>query len=626
MTDRLEFGLLGPLHLEYRGRRIAVGGPRQRIVLAMLLLNPDRVVSIDRISEAIWNGRPPATARTQVAICVAELRKAFRSAGFRDDVVLTSSPGYMLRRADHELDVLSFQARVAEARSLTARREFERATEAYDAALGLWRGRALCDISSAVVEIEVERLQEQKLVVQEERTALHLQLGRHRELISELTTLVEEQPLREQTRAQLMLAQYRAGRRAEAMETFRQARRHFIDEIGLEPGPILQELHEAILSDDPSVRLPSRQSRASSTSIPAGTFPADISAFCGRDKELSDLDILLHRPPGVVGLLTGSAGIGKSALAVHWAHRAADRFPGGVLYVNLHDCCRTPQDSDAVDVLHTCLRQLGIAACDVPGDLDDARSLYRGLTQKRDVLVVLDNVASYRQVRHVIPGGTGARALITSRNQISELIDTSLWLRVQPVGHEEAAEMLGALVGHRAAAEPRALRELAELCDRIPAALRIAGTKLIAKPHWPIQRLTSRMRDPRTRLDHLEHGEQSLRRRFQTGYQRLAPEAARMFRLLGGLETAEFGLHDAATLLRLDTGEAENTLESLVDAHLLEGVDGLETDEACYRFLPLLGAFARELHRAEERTAEAARSKPPRLVAAGGKRELRFAM
>ncbi|GAA0517449.1 transcriptional regulator [Saccharopolyspora subtropica] len=624
MTDRLEFGLLGPLQVEFKGRKIAIGGPRQRIVLAMLLLNSDRVVSIDRISEAIWNGHPPATARTQVAICVAELRKTFRSAGYRDDVVLTSSPGYMLRRGDHVIDLLTFRARVAEARALTRRNEMVKATEAYDEALSLWRGRALCDINSAVVELEVERLQEQKLAVQEERTALHLQLGRHRELISELTALVEEQPLREQTRAQLMLAQYRAGRRAEAMETFRQGRRVFIDEIGLEPGPVLQELHEAILNDDPSVRVPTPQLPTSAASAGLGDIPADIEPFTGRTTELSRLDGLCAAPQPRVCLITGTAGVGKSALAVHWAHRVADRFPGGVLHANLHGCCRGPAESDARDTLHTFLRQLGVATADIPADLDAAAALYRSLVHQRKVLILLDNVASYRQIEHVLPTGPDSKAVVTSRHQISELVAASLWLRLQPLGHAEAVDLLGTLLGNRATAEPRALAEIAELCDRLPAALRIAATKLIAKPHWTLQRLASRLRDPRTRLDHLEHGEQSLRRRLQSSIQQLPADVARTFRQLGGLETTEFSLHDAITLLRLDPHEAEDLVESLVDAHLLEGVPAMGSEEIRYRFQPLLSAFATELHRADVRAAETART--PRLVAKPGKAELRFVM
>ncbi|MBB5158489.1 AfsR/SARP family transcriptional regulator [Saccharopolyspora phatthalungensis] len=622
MTDRLEFGLLGPLRLEFNEQRIAIGGPRQRIVLAMLLLNADRVVSIDRISEAIWNGHPPATARTQVAICVAELRKTIRSFGLRDDVLLTSSPGYMLRRAEHEIDLLSFRAKVAEARTLANRLEIRQATERYDEALALWRGRALCDINSALVEIEVERLEEQKLAVQEERTALHLQLGRHRELISELTALVEDKPLREQTRAQLMLAQYRAGRRAEAMETFRQGRQYFIDEIGLEPGPVLQELHEAILNDDPSVREPQRQRRSTPpTATAANAAPSDIVPFGGRKTELSTLDELRTMRQANVGLITGSAGIGKSALAVHWAHRMADEFPGGVLYANLHECCRPPARSDAQETLHQLLRQLGVPATDIPSDLDTAATLYQNLARERKTLVLLDNVASYQQIEHVLPSGSPSKALVTSRSQLGELVASALWLRLQPIGHPEAVDLLGTLIGRRAEAAPRAVAELAELCGRLPAALRIAATKLIAKPHWTIQRLANRLSDPHTRLDHLEHGEQRLRGRLQSSYQRLSPEVARMFRLLGRLKTAEFSLHDASTLLQLDPGEAEHLIESLVDAHLLEGVPGVDTDEVRYEFQPLLRVFAAELDRGEVRTAETARS--PRLV---GKPELRFAM
>ncbi|MER7015398.1 BTAD domain-containing putative transcriptional regulator [Saccharopolyspora sp. NPDC000359] len=623
MTDRLNFGLLGPLHLEFAERRISIGGPRQRIVLAMLLLNADRVVSIDRISEAIWNGHPPATARTQVAICVAELRKTFRSFGFRDDVLLTYSPGYLLRRSQHEIDLLSFRTKVAEARALTDRREIVPATERYDAALALWRGRALCDINSAVIELEAERLEEQKLAVQEERTALHLQLGRHRELISELTALVEEKPLREQTRAQLMLAQYRAGRRAEAMRTFRQGRQHFIDEIGLEPGPVLQELHEAILNDDPAIQEPAQPRQVAPPVARPSAVPADVLAFRGRDAELAALDGLADAPGPSAALITGCTGIGKSALAVHWAHRKAEEFTGGVLYVNLHACCRGPQELDARDAVHQLLRQLGVAAADLPADLDAATALYQDLMRDRKALVLLDNVATYRQISRALPPGPRSTALITSQNQISELVGDALWLRLRPVSEQEAVDLLGSLIGSRAEAEPRATAELAELCARLPAALRIAATKLIAKPHWTIQRLVNRLAEPRTRLDQFEHGEQRLRSRLQASYQRLSPDVARMFRLLGRLDTTEFGLHDACNLLRLDPDEAERLIEDLVDAHLLDGVPGPDSEDARYQFQPLLRTFAAELDHDEVRAAETTRA--PRLVGRSAKADLRFA-
>ncbi|GAA4617093.1 AfsR/SARP family transcriptional regulator [Saccharopolyspora hordei] len=623
MTDRLKFGLLGPLHLEFAERRISIGGPRQRIVLAMLLLNADRVVSIDRISEAVWNGHPPATARTQVAICVAELRKAFRAAGFRDDVLLTSSPGYLLRRAEHEVDLLSFRAKVAEARELTHRGEIVRATERYDEALALWRGRALCDISSAVVELEAERLEEQKLAVQEERTALHLQLGRHRELISELTALVAEKPLREQTRAQLMLAQYRAGRRAEAMETFRQGRQHFIEEIGLEPGPILQELHEAILNDDPAIQAPTRPRPPTRPVTRPNTFPADVVSFHGRAAEIAALDELADAPGPTVALITGCTGIGKSALTVHWAHRKAEEFTGGVLYANLHACCREPQESDALETVQQFLRQLGTTASDLPDDLDTATALYQDLMRERRALVLLDNVATYQQIHRVLPPGPRSTAVVTSQNQITELVGTALWLRLRPVRDQEAVELLTELLGDRARAEPRATAELAELCGRLPAALRIAANKLIAKPHWTVQRLVNRLAEPRTRLDHLEHGGERLRSRMHASYQRLSPDVARMFRLLGRLDTSEFGLHDVCALLRLDPNEAERLIESLVDVHLLDGVPGPDTEDLRYRFPPLLRTFAAELNHNEVRAAEAAR--PPRLVGRSAKAELRFA-
>ncbi|NXY93125.1 AfsR/SARP family transcriptional regulator, partial [Streptomyces sp. BR123] len=234
-------------------RTVPVGGARQRTILALLLLSPGRIVPVDTLVDVVWNGRPPATARTQVAIVIAALRKALKAEGVADETIVTSHPGYLLRTDGHELDAVTFTDLVSAAETAVREQRLHEAARAYADALGLWRGPALAGVSGQLVEDEAARWEEIRLNTYEAQTDVRLGLGEHRLLLPELAATVREHPLRERARRHLMLAQYRSGRRAEAMEAFRETRRLFIDELGMEPGPELQELHDAILRDDPAL-------------------------------------------------------------------------------------------------------------------------------------------------------------------------------------------------------------------------------------------------------------------------------------------------------------------------------------------------------------------------------------
>lgn len=236
MDVQLDFGLLGPLSVAVDGRRIAVGGPRQRTILALLLLSPDAIVSVDAMVEAVWQGDPPATARTQVAICVAGLRKIFRAEGCGEELIATAHPGYQFNTGHHRIDLLVFEGLVAAAEQAAGQARTAEAAELYERALGFWRGPVLEGVTGRPVEDEAGRLEEVRLACYEASVELQLALGRHLDVIGSLTAVVREHPLRERARHALMLAQHRAGRRADAMETFREGRRQFIDELGLEPG------------------------------------------------------------------------------------------------------------------------------------------------------------------------------------------------------------------------------------------------------------------------------------------------------------------------------------------------------------------------------------------------------
>jgi DNA-binding SARP family transcriptional activator len=609
----LNFGILGPLEAGAGGRQIALGGLRQRTVLAMLLLSAGRVVSVDTLVEAVWKGRPPATGRTQVAICVAGLRKTFKAAGCTDDVIITASPGYMLLAAGHRIDALDFERRVTQAQECTQRGDAADAADLLTEALALWRGPALSGVSGHLVETEAARLEEQRLSACEQHGALRLELGQHAKVIGQLTSLVREHPLREQSRGLLMLAQYRSGRRAEALETFRDGRTQSIEEFGLEPGPALQNLQQAILRDDPALVPTVPAARVSGLHSVPGQLPARVPTFTGRDHDLSTLDTLLSEDTAVrplrVGFVVGSPGVGKTALVVQWAHRVADRFPDGQLYADLHGYHPHQRPTDPADVLGGFLRALRVPAAQVPADLGDRTALYRSVLRGRRVLVVLENAASAAQVRPLLPGDGDCCVLVTSRGLLGALPGSygALRLRLTGLSQQEATALLNrAVPDGRLAANRRAADGIAELCDRLPLALQIAGARLADKPHWTADRLATRLADPLRRLDELSHGEQGVRPALDASYQRLGPTAAAAYRRLALLDLPDFAPWVGAALLDTSPAEGERLLEHLVDAQLLEVAD-CSADGVRYRLPELVRLHGRERANLED-TAEERRA------------------
>jgi DNA-binding SARP family transcriptional activator len=590
--------MLGALEVRVGDQRVVVGSPRQRTVLAMFLLSADRVVSIDSMVEAVWNGNPPATGRTQIAICVAALRKAFKAAGCTDDVIVTMPPGYLLRSAGHRIDAVDFAAHVSAAHVAARQGRGAEAADLLGAALDLWHGPALAGVTGYLVEAEATRLEEQRLTAYEMRTALRLELDQHGSLISELAAMVREYPLREQVRAQLMLAQYRAGRRAEALETFRAGRQHFIEEIGIEPGPALRELHDAILRDDPSLTLsPTLGVQFGGALVPA-QLPPDLPGFIGREPELAVLDGLSasdtdHAP--AAGVVIGPAGVGKTGLALHWAHRVAERFPDGQLFADLHGYDEGTEPTDPSTVLGSFLRALGVPDERISADPQERATLYRSILDGRRVLVILDNVRTVEQILPLLPGNGRCCVLITGRSALGELLGGHGVIRVRlgVMAEREAKALLDVVVGDgRLASDPESTARLGELCGRLPLALRISATRLAAKPHWSVRHLVARLEDHRRRLDELDADRNHLRGSFEPSYRHLGADAATMYRRLGILDTPNFTAWVGAALLDVDLTEAEGLLEQLVDAQLLDV--GSDQHTVRYRFQELLRLHARE--------------------------------
>ncbi|MET7324062.1 BTAD domain-containing putative transcriptional regulator [Streptomyces sp. NPDC005549] len=628
MGEQLRFNVLGPLTVTVGEAGVPLGGARQRTILALLLVMPGRVVPVDTMVDTVWNRNPPPTARTQVAICVAALRKIFKSAGVGGDVIVTAHPGYRLDTAGHDVDSLRFAELVRGAEQYARSGLLAEAAQAYAQALGLWRGPAFAGVSGPAIEDEAERLEEHRLNAYDDSILAHLELGQHQELIPGLAAMVREYPLRERTRHHLMLAQYRSGRRADAMETYRDAHSQFIEELGIEPGPDLKELHDAILRDDPSLApVPAVVDRpdapgpaaGSASAAPAPAVPAaplaavpaelppDIPAFTGRAEELTALHGLLagagEERASTTGLITGAAGIGKSGLAMRWAFRSAEHFPDGQLFADLRGYDENHEPVSAHDVLSRFLRSLGVPGEQIPGDLEERVSLYRSVLADRRVLIVLDNARAYAQVRPLLPGGGRCCVLVTSRDQMEELVTWPAQARVHLglLSEPEAVELITAIVGERRIATAREdAAQLAELCDRLPLALRIAAARLASKPHWTVRYLVNRLTDERRRLDELSQGESQIRASLALSYKYLSEDAARLLRRLGLLDAPDFTAWVGAALLNREVIDAERLIEDLVDAQFLEVVSIDATGQLRYRLHSLVRLYARECAMKEE--------------------------
>jgi DNA-binding SARP family transcriptional activator len=594
------FQVLGPLAIRVAGRPIVLGARRQQTVLAMLLLCAGRTVPVESLIEAVWPDGPPATGRTQVAICVTALRKLFREAGCADDVIVTGPRGYLLPPEQHRIDAVDFAARVADARGAVRNNRTSAAIGRFSEALALWRGPALPGMPGAPIRDEITRLEQERLVVHEELAAVKLAVGQHDTVAGELSVLVREHPTRQTARAQLMLAQYRSGRRAEALATYDEAQRLAVAQEGPPPGAALRDLREAILNDSPGIAGPDTSAGHGHPDAVPAQLPAAVPAFTGRARELSVLDHLVGQGssdgPPTVGLLTGGPGVGKTGLAVYWAHRVASRFPDGRLFVDLHGHDESgPAEPGAV--LAGFLRALGVAPDRVPSSLAERAALYRSLLDRRRMLVVLDNARSFGQVAPLVPGGGDCCVLVTSRGQLGDLIDRhgATRLRLGPLDAGDAVELLGRMVADaRVAGDPDGTARLAELCDRLPLALRVAAARLVAKPHWTIANLVDRLADPAARLDELSTGEQDMRVRILASYRDLTPRVALLFRRLAAAEPDGFGARVAAAVVGTTRREAEGLVESLVDAHLVD-VEGRDASgETRYRLPALLRLFACE--------------------------------
>ena len=648
--------MLGPLEVRTEKGWSGIGAPKWRALLATLLLNPGQAVSTDRLIAELWGDEPPDRAANLVSVYVFRLRRLIDDAEGR--VLTTRAPGYQLQLAPGDLDAERFAALTGQGRQALAHGDFRSAAATMTEAVGLWRGPALADVPpSELVTAEAGRLEESRLDAVELRLEADIGCGRHAELVPELRRLVSSQPLREGLWGLLIRALDRAGRHAEALAAYGEARQVIADELGVDPGPELQRLYQELLTADlitqrelpagpppappppptapppvaardrghrpaapargghrpgPAADGPRRPAEGGrrrgphapgSRRVPA-QLPADVGDFTGRALHLERLCSLVTEarrkdsPAVTVAVVAGAPGLGKTALAIHAAHALRPDFPDGQLYVSLLGGRHQPVPAD--EVLARFLRDLGVDGSRVPADAEERAALYRTRLAERQILIALDDARDAAQVRPLLPGTGSCAVIITSRQRLSALAGSRL-IDLDVLGDDEAAELFTRVIGaDRAAAEPDAVRDVLTICAGLPLAIRIAGARLAARPGWSVRTLADRLTDQRHRMDELTAGDLAVRACFQVSFDALPRGAGRadpahVFRMLGLWQGPSIDVRAAAALIGQPEQDVVEALEVLVDAHLLESP---AADR--YAFHELLRAYASDRAQADE--------------------------
>jgi DNA-binding SARP family transcriptional activator len=598
----MQVRLLGPGDVTVDGQARVINGLHRTALVAALALRAGDVVSADLLTELIWDSRPPPGAGQTLQSHVSQLRRFLGEAA----VIRLVPPGYVLDLPGDGTDVGVAQRLIREGTTASTSAEGARVLRE---AIGLWRGRPLAGLAGRRwFDEQAWWLESLRAQATRALTEHRLALGEHAALVAELRRMAREQPLDEDLHRQLMLALYRSGRQAESLAAYRELRSQLVTELGIEPGADLRNLEQAILRHDPVLAWkPPEASAIAAPQPPAPRqLPLAVAAFSGRRREIAVLDGLLgqleHVPAGpgsgvpLIAVVSGTAGVGKTTLAVHWAHAAAERCPDGQLYANLRGF--GPQvAAEPAEVLRGFLEALGVAGERVPAALDERAALYRSLLTGRRMLVVLDNARDAGQVRPLLPGTGPAVVLITSRNRLSGLAVTATaqLLSLQVMTTDDAAELLALRLGRRrVGAEPEAVATVISRCARLPLALAIAAARAASEPDQPLTALAAELRGTEDVLGVLgvDDGAADLRTVFSWSYRTINPAAARLFRLLAVHPGPDFTVPAAASLAAITRAEAHDRLVELVRASLIS-----EHTPGRYQSHDLLRSYATELAR-----------------------------
>ncbi|BCK66869.1 hypothetical protein Srufu_008220 [Streptomyces libani subsp. rufus] len=610
--------LLGPVeYVSADGTAGRPGAPGPQAVLAALALRAGTLVTIDQLVDGLYDDDPPASARRVIVNYVHRLRTyldrahaAGREGGAESDrdggatVIGTMADGYVLRLPAERVDALLFGRLTLRARRAAAQGDSAHAASVLKGALGMWQGPALAGLPGPYAQEQRRALAEQRASATEHHLELSLACGRHEEVVPEILCALEAYPYRERLHGALMLALYRSERSADALLAYDHARQVLADEMGIDTGPVLDELHAAVLAGDRTLLAVPDTARTAAvpaearvrSAVPALRAPAQLPAvpcdFTGRHEEVCTLVAALSgHTSHPVAVITGMGGVGKTALALRTGHAVMGSFPDGQLYAELRTPCGAP--GDPADVLAGFLTSLGVPHERLPASVSDRAALFRTLLSDRAVLVVLDNAAGVAQVEPLLPGADQCAVLVTARALAA--LPAAVKVSLKGLDPHDSVELIGKVAGiRRIEEEPDAVAALAAASGHLPLALRAIGARLALRPAWPVATLLSRMSDEARLLGELRVGELTVEAVFEQSYAQLSPQRARAFLALSLPHCVEFGVKGAAAVLELPEREVEDVLEALVDAVLLE-----TRAPGRYRYHDLVGAYARATARVE---------------------------
>ncbi|MFI9382880.1 BTAD domain-containing putative transcriptional regulator [Kutzneria sp. NPDC052558] len=592
----MQVRVLGQFEVARGEKRITPSQPKLRQLFALLALNANTVVRAEQLIEELWGPEPPSKAMGTLQTYMSHLRRLLAADDMGVSVLHTRHVGYALTLPEQNVDAGRFAGLVARGRSELDGGHVEAASETFRAALAVWRGSALSDVDAGpVLEHHIRSLEETRVGVIDQRMEVELMLGHHHEVINDLSTLVRDYPAHEGLHVKLMMALHLLGRRSEALHVFQRIRTTLIDDLGLEPGQQLQQVHRGLLVGNPQLDAltPTGALRSGSWLEPPAQLPPDLPVFVGRTAELAAAESPLQQPsrsaPAVVSVV-GPPGSGKTAFSTHLAHRVRARFPHGQLHADLAE--QTP-----VEALTGFLRAIRGTGAQLPDSIEERSHLLRGWTAERRVLVLIDNAVSTVELAPLMPSGGGCAVIVSCRTRLP-LRGTSLAVDLRPPAEDEALELLGSVIGwRRLRAELPQARRLIRLFEASPMALVAAANRLAVRPHWTIAVLLDRLRHRRDWLDELVNARVDLVNSIELSCRSLAPAHRDAFFRLADAATEPLTTRGAAVVLGCDQRTAEAILESLVE-HQLATVDRAPdafVGQFHYRFSPLVRVAASSL-------------------------------
>ncbi|MEE6268611.1 BTAD domain-containing putative transcriptional regulator [Streptomyces diastatochromogenes] len=568
----LEFRILGPVQVRIDGTPMSLTG-KQRALATTLLLDANRVVSADRIALCLWGNSLPSAPASRVRSLISELRRILREAS--TERIRTVHPGYCLHVLPGELDVHSFEEGIRRANKHAGEGFELKALESYTDALKLWRGIPMKNIDGENFNTEVQRLKELYISAMEGRARVNIRLGHLQEAVSELRQIMEAEPFREPPVEQLMIALERSGRTAEALNIYRVYRTTLIKELGIEPSAELSHTQQRILQKGYPRKTKSYSEVSQSRPIPRNLPMAPIG-MVGRTAELKLLNETKNRARRII-LIVGPAGVGKSALAVHWAHQVADQFPDGQLYLEMRGFDHG-QPCSAAEALPQLLQLLGYVSTDIPVDFQEQLALYRSSLADKKVLILFDDVSDVSQVRPLIPGSAGCVVIVTSRDRLGSLVALEGAERVtlQGLNSSESIHLIALRAGGmRVRKEPEAAIRLADLCGKLPLALCIVGAQLADHPYRTIrQHIEGLMSDGL--LDHLHVDSDSraaVRPALDMSYNTLSRDAQHLLHLFALVPGSNLPAHAASALADISLERAVELLDSIARIHLTSEIE-----------------------------------------------------